>query len=263
MNKEQVKEYIKKYNESHSKEAIKRQLQNSGARKKDIEEAFKEVSKSPQITAKKGKSGLALGLVIAGLVVPLVGWIMMIIGIILGFKARKINKNDGVALAAIIIGCVGFLLIPVIVGALMFSFVDFSGPFIPNKIELNNNLRGYPFDSFACSDSCFYNIDNSIYVAFTYIGAQPISINSNAGTINTIDGNVCQSVSIRNADTESKSETGEDIEFRNSQTGVMIFQCEKDLIKNDVLEGDIKITQTNIKTQQKTDSTGIIRLNIN
>lgn len=51
----------------------------------------------------KGNSGLALGLIIAGFI-PIIGIITLITGIILAHKARKINKDDGVALAALIIG---------------------------------------------------------------------------------------------------------------------------------------------------------------
>lgn len=263
MNKEQVKEYIQKYNSSHSKEAIKKQLQNSGAREKDIEEAFKEITPNPpQNTAKKGNSGLALGLVIGGLFIPLIGWIMIIIGLVFGFKARGINKNDVLALVAIIIGCVTLLLNLLIIGALIFSFVDF-GAVLPTKLDLNNNLIGSANEIFACSDSCSDGRQNSVYIALKYIGVKTISINSNAGIINTIYGNVCKSVSINNLATEIQSEAGEEIQFRNGQTGFMVFQCEKQLIKNDMLEGDIKITLKDMKTQQKIDSTGSIRLNIN
>lgn len=72
------------------------------------------------------KSGWALGLTIVGYFIPFLGIVTVIIGLVLAHKVRKLDKDNGIALAALIIGyiyvafAILFALLILIIGAQTF-----------------------------------------------------------------------------------------------------------------------------------------------
>ena len=96
------------------------------------------------------------------------------------------------------------LLVVLIVGALIFSFVDF-GSLLPNKLELSNNLRGDSTKSIAYSEEYSEVSKRSeVRVVFTYIGSNQAQINYKEGEIIDSFGNKCLSYRIENLDTGNK-----------------------------------------------------------
>ena len=68
------------------------------------------------------KAGFALGLTIIGVFIPVIGLILTIIGLVLAHSARKADNNNGMALAAMIIGYISLAL-----ALLLTLFVVFVG----------------------------------------------------------------------------------------------------------------------------------------
>lgn len=93
----------------------------------------REMSESGKIKASashktpKTNSGLALTLSILGFFVPVVGLVLAIIGIVLGSKAKRINPDDGMALAAIIIGYITVFLPIIAILAFIVFYMTFAG----------------------------------------------------------------------------------------------------------------------------------------
>ena len=127
MKLKEIKKYIETYARVHSRDAIERQLKNSGYKKEDVSLVYsmldghitgefeidskKKMGFGNGVAASEGgeaHSGLALGLAISGFIIPVLGIFMEIFALVLAFKARKINRDDGKALAAIILGCIFF-----------------------------------------------------------------------------------------------------------------------------------------------------------
>jgi hypothetical protein len=180
------------------------------------------------------------------------------------------------------------LLVVLIVGALIFSFVDF-GSLLPNRIDMAGNVRPSAADSFATSSPQAITGPTTspspdVVVVFTYIGTSRALINATnvvgAGssldvpntTITTIDGNVCGSVAVKNVDIDNDlltsgfhddPEGDSGIFFINGQTGIIYFDCSTTLLQGDVLEGDIQIAITNSRTNLAIPNTGPTRLAVN
>lgn len=154
------------------------------------------------------------------------------------------------------------LLIVLIVGALIFSFVDF-GNLIPNQINLNNNLQADSSGSVAYSEDSASNQD-LVRVVFQYNGARKATITgeSDRSYIDLTVGDTCNSTRVENLDAEQTSTgSGDEISFLNGQSGIMDFQC-SGLIEGDTLEGEISIGVEDPQTQIEVPSTGDIRLQI-
>lgn len=159
------------------------------------------------------------------------------------------------------------LLVVLIVGALIFSFVDF-GSLLPNKVDLNNNLRGSATDSAAYEaggeiDSSYS--DANVVVVFTYNGAKRVEIGPEDAHIFPDSTSIpsCNSTVIMNSDTTTETDvSGDTVPFLNGQTGYFLFEC-TDLIKGDVLEGRVQIDVKSISTGLKIPSSGPLRLTIN
>jgi len=176
-----------------------------------------------------------------------------------------LNKNKkGQAAIEFLMTYGWMLLVVLIVGALIFSFVDF-GSLLPNKVELNNNLRASATESFAWSkDAAAEN--NTAIIVFTYNGAKRVEISGLGHQIQKSDGSSpCNSSFVVNSDTDVNSTTATGVVFLNGQTGYMKIKCnttDNALILGDVLEGKITINVESIKTGLKTPSVGPIRLSI-
>ncbi len=151
------------------------------------------------------------------------------------------------------------LLVVLIVGALIFSFVDF-GSLLPNKIDLNNNVRGSATDSFALAGPG----PGNVVIVFTYTGANRVTMDANHSVIKRTDSTEdCIGNTIRNVETESEGASGTPVTFLNGQTGILRMTCGvDDLLFGDVLEGQFTINVTNIKTSLATPTTGPLRLTI-
>jgi hypothetical protein len=173
------------------------------------------------------------------------------------------------------------LLIVLIVGALIFSFVDF-GSLLPNKVELNNNLRAHQTESFVKGGS-----DSHALVVFTYTGTPRISINvsspADAGIIvSDVDSSNCTLAWLKNVDTDGWAQNGtnttsqgiaeisttgnpdsnNEVTFINGQQGIAEFWCSENQLVGDILEGKITVKFKNIKTGVPTPSSGAFRVTI-
>jgi len=199
------------------------------------------------------------------------------------------NNKKGQAAIEFLMTYGWMLLVVLIVGALIFSFVDF-GSLLPNKLDLSNSLKGSPSDSIAYSGDTANGEDaNEVKIVFSYVGARQASIAANSGNIVTGLGNKCYSYNISNLDTKdtkgcstgqttcTAASISESVTFLNGQTGIISFICDSasnptgtgitftgaesfKILKNDVLEGTISIKVTNPKTSLEIPSTGPIRL---
>jgi len=172
------------------------------------------------------------------------------------------------------------LLIVLIVGALIFSFVDF-GSLLPNTVDLNNNFRAEPTQSQA-------NADDHVLVTFQYNGNDRVEIDgsaSGASVITDIEGSApgqnCSVVWVKNVDTDISSvntpspgfgiaagaasgSPSPQVTFLRSQLGLIEFDCDgtPDLLENDVLTGQIAIIAQSSRTGVPIRSEGNIRLGI-
>lgn len=156
------------------------------------------------------------------------------------------------------------LLVVLIVGALIFSFVDF-GSLLPNKLDLSNNLRGDPTGSVAYShDTASPNTDK-VKVVFRYTGAKRAIISGDGNTIHTELGDTCTSSYLKNLDTGGEVNGTGDIAFLNGHDGLMTFDCSGitgGLLNGDSVVGDILIKVKDPKTELAVPSTGSIRLQV-
>ncbi len=210
------------------------------------------------------------------------------------------NKKQGQAAIEFLMTYGWMLLVVLIVGALIFSFVDF-GSLLPNKMDLGNNLRGDAGSSVAYSNEATNAANmNEVKVVFSYVGAKQATIAYNSGTITNSLGNTCLSYGIENRDTGGSAGCNNNlaadcdaaaataalgstpVPFLNGQTGVITFICDSsaaapalgptavggvgptagNLLLSDVLEGTIAISVNNPKTGLDIVSSGPIRLSI-
>jgi hypothetical protein len=160
------------------------------------------------------------------------------------------------------------LLVVLIVGALIFSFVDFGG-LLPNKVELSNSLRGDQTGSVAYSKDTPPN-NNQVKILFKYTGAKRSLIPIDNAKIVTELGDQCNATEIKNLDTGdlvNTTTTIRKISIINSQEALATFDCSvvnsnTGLIKGDSLVGKITIYVENPKAQTEVPSSGSLRLQI-
>lgn len=162
------------------------------------------------------------------------------------------------------------LLVVLIVGALIFSFVDF-GSLLPNKLELSNNLRGDPTGSLAYSNgNSDPTLANQVKVVFRYNGAKRSIISPIGALIETELGDTCAASTLTNLDTSEvvyfnvigDNETA----FLNGHDGLMSFNCTPisgGLLGGDSLVGTISINVKDPKSRLEIPSTGSLRLQVN
>lgn len=152
------------------------------------------------------------------------------------------NKKQGQAAIEFLMTYGWMLLVVLIVGALIFSFVDF-GALLPKKVDLGNNLKGDGEGSLAYAfDSSLTDKQDEVDIVFTYIGSTQARINYTAGRITTDLGENCYSYRIENVDTgeingcdansvDCDKATADAAQgtaaatFINGQTGIMTFIC--------------------------------------
>jgi uncharacterized protein (UPF0333 family) len=172
------------------------------------------------------------------------------------------TKKKGQAAIEFLMTYGWMLLVVLIVGALIFSFVDF-GSLLPNRVDLAGNVRASAADSFATGS------DDNVKIVFTFTGSERVDIAGHDAVI-TIDGSsdFCNSDKVDNVDNGQSEVGASTASFINGQTGIFSFSCgdgniSGGLIEGDVLQGDIKINTTSTKTGLTVPQTGPIRLSIN
>ena len=85
------------------------------------------------------KAGFALGLTILGIFIPVIGLILIIIGLFLAHSVRKTNKDSGVALASMIIGYIGLVLALIV--TLIVVIVGYQTWYATYQSGLNNQVE--------------------------------------------------------------------------------------------------------------------------
>ncbi|USN43906.1 MAG: hypothetical protein H6500_05970 [Candidatus Woesearchaeota archaeon] len=206
------------------------------------------------------------------------------------------KSNRGQAAIEFLMTYGWMLLVVLIVGALIFSFVDF-GSLLPNKVDLNNQLRGSAAESLAYSnDAANGDNVNEMRIVFSYIGAKQALINYDGGEIIDSLGNSCYSYKVENLDTNGIAGCDTDqagacddaavtaltrptgVPFLNGQQGMISLICGGtgptpatignaanaptvgNLLLNDVLEGELTIGVVTPKTGLSVPSKGPIRI---
>ena len=169
------------------------------------------------------------------------------------------NRKKGQAAIEFLMTYGWMLLVVLIVGALIFSFVDF-GSLLPNKLDLSNNLGGDPTGSLASSDN------NLVQVVFRYTGAKRAVIGINKSFIKTELNEICNATGLKNLNTQQNViDKYSTTAFLNGHDGLMTFNCSSisgGLLQGDSLVGKISIPVKDPKTQLSIPSSGSIRLQI-
>lgn len=169
------------------------------------------------------------------------------------------------------------LLVVLIVGALIFSFVDF-GQLLPNTLELSNNLRGEATQIQATATT------NHVLLTISYNGNDRVQINSTDATGNFIQDPItgtCGIGWIKNIDTDTSAGAAAstygipngathnsgtaNVVFLRGQEGLVEFNCTPatgNLFANDVFDGNIRLTMTNARTEVPIRSEGNIRFSV-
>jgi len=158
------------------------------------------------------------------------------------------------------------LLIVLIVGALIFSFMDF-GSILQNKLSLNNDLK---VDGNKMSAS---GTSQKVSIVFKYYGVSPIAINATASTLKTELGDLCgESATNVNAVTiKNLGNTGlapavsgsaiPTIKFTNEQLGLIEYTCPAaTLQEGTTLNGKVSIGYSDILSGLVRASSGELRL---
>ncbi len=149
------------------------------------------------------------------------------------------------------------LLVVLIVGALIFSFVDF-GNLLPSSVDFSSSsIQGDPQASSAYGPS-FGSDASQVYIAFTYTGANRATVNTSIVSLtDTISGDSCTTVSVFNDDTSGNTGSTTDLPFINGQRGTVQFNCSTvnggtGLIEGDSFEGDIVLEYVDSKRSTRT-----------
>ena len=150
------------------------------------------------------------------------------------------------------------LLVVLIVGALIFSFVDF-GSLLPSQVDVSPPLRG---------DSVLVSADSEsgeIQFIVTYINAKGSTLSPDGATLDpdlsTLD---CKISSLRNVDTTAETISGGNpINVINGHKVNVKFDCgENELLSGDVFEGEAKFKVVDTQTSFETTSKGRIRVSV-
>lgn len=182
------------------------------------------------------------------------------------------NNKKGQAAIEFLMTYGWMLLVVLIVGALIFSFVDF-GSLLPNKLDMNGNIRGDPANSVAYSHVLGNGNSDTVIINFRYNGANKVTIwgNSSADKTSAINidngGGICTAFNITNLETQISSTNN--VTFLNGASGFMKFNCttaygSTGLLLGDTLTGTMKIYTSDAKSAASypIPSTGTVRFTI-
>ncbi len=182
------------------------------------------------------------------------------------------TKKQGQAAIEFLMTYGWMLLVVLIVGALIFTFVDF-GSLLPNKVDFASGaIRGDPQSSLAYSQAVAVT-PNQVVIAFSYTGATKVSVPfDNTALTESISGNECTLDQIINDNTgETGSAPGDEVSFLNGHLGAVSFTCDGavgppaiagPLLSDDVFEGTVAIGTKNPERSIVVPNTGDIRLTI-
>ncbi len=154
------------------------------------------------------------------------------------------------------------LLVVLIVGALIFSFVDF-GSLLPSKLDLSNSFRGDAQRLVATAG----DTDNLQFVV-RYVGARTaqVTVDNSTVYVQPIGGKQCDLVSMTDASNNEVLEGAGSITFVNGQESVLTYSCTtggQALVEGDVIEGSVAIKYADLRSSTLTlTSTGPIRVPI-
>jgi hypothetical protein len=175
-------------------------------------------------------------------------------------KPMDMRKNNkGQAAIEFLMTYGWMLLVVLIVGALIFSFVDF-GSLLPNKLDLTNSFRGDAQRVVASADT------DQFQFVVRYVGARAnqIDLDTTPPVFNPIGGKTCAFTNI--TDAGGNPVNSGSVSFVNGQESVFSFDCSdagSGLIESDVLEGDLTIKYSDPRTAALTlVSSGDIRVTI-
>ena len=156
------------------------------------------------------------------------------------------------------------LLVVLIVGALIFSFVDF-GNLLPASIDISNpSIQPIVADSTVLTNAAGTQAD--IFIAFRYQGANPMEINLSGHRITYNFGDSeCNTVTrIVNNDLGTGGTTldtaGDTLRFRQGHAGFLEFSSCGDMSEVDVVEGSIELSFESIQTGVPVRAFGTLRL---
>ena len=167
------------------------------------------------------------------------------------------NKKQGQAAIEFLMTYGWMLLVVLIVGALIFSFVDF-GSLLPNQLDFSGDIRGSASESFALTDG-------NVTIIFSYNGANRVQIQNTSVIVDSVSGVICPMTQLRNANTEDNltATPAGSTTFLNGHTGVAIFNCAAvNPLAGDVLQGEITFDITSVNTGVTRPSRGNLRLGI-
>lgn len=140
------------------------------------------------------------------------------------------------------------LLVVLIVGALVFSFVDF-GSLLPNKVDISTqSVKGDSANSAAYGSGLGADA-NFVYIAFMYSGGQKSTISLTDITMTSNLGNDCDAVELSNDRLGTLTAVvADDVAFLSGHPGYVKFNCDHGganevgpLLSQDVLEGRVTI----------------------
>jgi hypothetical protein len=156
------------------------------------------------------------------------------------------------------------VLIVLIVGTLIFSFVDF-GSLLPAKVELNNNIIGDESFSVAyATDSTNEEEKGKVHITFTYNGDKRVTISSENSILKLDDGRICEGYEIINHDLDNIKVTGtNEIQFLQHHLGTLSFNCTNlSILNGEVLQGDVNFFIKSERTGVPTPIKGDLRLKV-
>ena len=178
----------------------------------------------------------------------------------------SIKKNSKSAQASIefLMTYGWMILIVLIVGVLVFSFINF-GSLLPTKVELSGSFKGDPSRVVASSGD-----SGVLQVLVKYAGANSVIINDAKDiSLDAVDSKNCTFYSMTDSagNTVDASALNGDREilFINGQESLVTFDCSKgtEFVEGDVLQGDIRIKYSDSRNPGlDLTSTGEIRVAI-
>jgi hypothetical protein len=150
------------------------------------------------------------------------------------------------------------LLVVLIVGALVFSFVDF-GSLLPNEVKIatqdilsdvsGSNAYSSQYTAVAADQSL-------VYIAFLYQGVGKTSIDANDSSLtSSLSNKDCAPVSVSNDRVNgTQIDAGASVAFLGGQPGTLVFNCDHDgsteygpLLEGDTIEGTLSIGVKDVK----------------
>ena len=157
------------------------------------------------------------------------------------------------------------LLVVLIVGALIFSFIDLD--LLPQTLELSTPLISDLGGSSVMVDESD-TANNLIFIAFEYVGDPPIRIHHTDATLKyNLEDSTCESEGIYNTvskvgydNTTESNKLG--VQFRTGHSGFLAFRDCSDFNLIDNIEGNLIILYESVKAGTKLQSSGSVRLNI-